>query len=41
MIPFRSSAVTGFHETETLVEDITLIVTACGGPPGSKGNTKK
>lgn len=40
MIPFRCSAVTGSHETEIFVEDMTSIMTVCGGPPGAIEKTR-
>ena len=36
IIPFRPSATIGSHETEILLEDVALTVTACGALLGSK-----
>ena len=36
IIPFRSSAVTGFQETEIFLEDAAVAATASGDVLGSK-----
>lgn len=41
MTPFRSSAMTGFQETEIVREDVTLTLTACGALLGSEGKIVK
>ena len=41
MTPFRSSAMTGFQETEIVWEDVTLTLTACGALLGSEGKIVK